>query len=61
MHFDNDSIQSMLVCTDHFQLRRTFIRHDDQYLEQIIEMRTATHPAQGYLEHTRVIYTKQKL
>ncbi|VDK86889.1 unnamed protein product [Onchocerca ochengi] len=41
-------------------LRRTFIKHDDQYLEQIIEMRTATHPKQGYLEHTRVIYTKQK-
>ncbi|KHN81504.1 Uncharacterized protein C28H8.5 [Toxocara canis] len=41
-------------------LRRTFIKHDDQYLEQIIEMRTATHPVQGYLEHTRVIYTKQK-
>uniref|UniRef100_A0A915BB55 THAP4-like heme-binding beta-barrel domain-containing protein n=1 Tax=Parascaris univalens TaxID=6257 RepID=A0A915BB55_PARUN len=41
-------------------LRRTFIKHDDHYLEQIIEMRTATHPIQGYLEHTRVIYTKQK-
>ncbi|VBB32030.1 unnamed protein product, partial [Acanthocheilonema viteae] len=41
-------------------LRRTFIKHDDQYLEQIIEMRTATHPTHGYLEHTRVIYTKQK-
>lgn len=39
-------------------LRRTFIKHDDTYLEQVIEMRTATHPSQGYLEHTRVIYTK---
>ena len=43
-----------------FQLRRTFIRHDDRYLEQVIEMRTATHPKVGYLEHTRVIYTRQK-
>ncbi|KAK0397450.1 hypothetical protein QR680_002133 [Steinernema hermaphroditum] len=42
-------------------LRRTFIKHDDTYMEQIIEMRTATHPAHGYLEHTRVIYTKQKM
>uniref|UniRef100_A0A7E4V2E0 THAP4_heme-bd domain-containing protein n=1 Tax=Panagrellus redivivus TaxID=6233 RepID=A0A7E4V2E0_PANRE len=41
-------------------LRRTFIKHDDTYMEQILEMRTATHPKQGYLEHTRVIYTKQK-
>ncbi|VDM61048.1 unnamed protein product [Angiostrongylus costaricensis] len=41
-------------------LRRTFIRHDDRYMEQILEMRTATHPKSGYLEHTRVIYTKQK-
>ncbi|CAJ0569083.1 unnamed protein product, partial [Mesorhabditis spiculigera] len=39
-------------------LRRTFVRHDDRYLEQVIEMRTATHPKQGYLEHTRVVYTK---
>uniref|UniRef100_A0A914V5R0 THAP4-like heme-binding beta-barrel domain-containing protein n=1 Tax=Plectus sambesii TaxID=2011161 RepID=A0A914V5R0_9BILA len=39
-------------------LRRTFIKHDDRYLEQILEMRTATHPHSGYLEHTRVIYTK---
>lgn len=44
-----------------FQLRRTFIKHDDTYMEQILEMRTATHPKQGYLEHTRVIYTKQKM
>uniref|UniRef100_A0AC35GSY9 THAP4-like heme-binding beta-barrel domain-containing protein n=1 Tax=Panagrolaimus sp. PS1159 TaxID=55785 RepID=A0AC35GSY9_9BILA len=42
-------------------LRRTFIKHDDTYMEQILEMRTATHPKQGYLEHTRVIYTKQKM
>ncbi|KAL6723177.1 hypothetical protein Aduo_018207 [Ancylostoma duodenale] len=41
-------------------LRRTFIRHDDRYMEQVIEMRTATHPKSGYLEHTRVIYTRQK-
>ncbi|CAI4233213.1 unnamed protein product [Auanema sp. JU1783] len=41
-------------------LRRTFLRHDDRYMEQVIEMRTATHPKTGYLEHTRVIYTKQK-
>uniref|UniRef100_A0A914CYA9 THAP4-like heme-binding beta-barrel domain-containing protein n=1 Tax=Acrobeloides nanus TaxID=290746 RepID=A0A914CYA9_9BILA len=41
-------------------LRRTFIRHDDNYMEQLLEMRTATHPKQGYLEHTRIIYTKQK-
>ncbi|CAJ0947162.1 unnamed protein product, partial [Mesorhabditis belari] len=40
-------------------LRRTFIRHDDRFLEQVIEMRTATHPKIGYLEHTRVVYTKQ--
>ncbi|KJH43942.1 hypothetical protein DICVIV_10026 [Dictyocaulus viviparus] len=40
-------------------LRRTFIRHDDRYMEQILEMRTATHPKSGYLEHTRVIYMKQ--
>ncbi|ULT83456.1 hypothetical protein L5515_018444 [Caenorhabditis briggsae] len=41
-------------------LRRTFIRHDDRYMEQVIEMRTATHPKVGYLEHTRVVYTKLK-
>ncbi|CAJ0609134.1 unnamed protein product [Cylicocyclus nassatus] len=41
-------------------LRRTFIKHDDRYMEQVLEMRTATHPKSGYLEHTRVIYTKQK-
>ncbi|WKX92539.1 hypothetical protein Q1695_010517 [Nippostrongylus brasiliensis] len=41
-------------------LRRTFIKHDDRYMEQILEMRTATHPKSGYLEHTRVIYTRQK-
>ncbi|KAK6766160.1 hypothetical protein RB195_025829 [Necator americanus] len=41
-------------------LRRTFIRHDDRYMEQVLEMRTATHPKSGYLEHTRVIYTRQK-
>ncbi|GMT06290.1 hypothetical protein PENTCL1PPCAC_28464, partial [Pristionchus entomophagus] len=41
-------------------LRRTFIRHDDRYMEQILEMRTATHPKSGYLEHTRVIYTRKK-
>ncbi|PAV75670.1 hypothetical protein WR25_15166 [Diploscapter pachys] len=41
-------------------LRRTFIRHDDRYMEQILEMRTATHPKSGYLEHTRVAYTKMK-
>uniref|UniRef100_A0A1I7XNN3 Hypoxia up-regulated protein 1 n=1 Tax=Heterorhabditis bacteriophora TaxID=37862 RepID=A0A1I7XNN3_HETBA len=35
-------------------LRRTFIRHDDRYMEQVIEMRTATHPKTGYLEHTRI-------
>uniref|UniRef100_A0A915MBP8 Hypoxia up-regulated protein 1 n=1 Tax=Meloidogyne javanica TaxID=6303 RepID=A0A915MBP8_MELJA len=35
-------------------LRRTFIKHDDTYMEQILEMRTATHPRLGYLEHTRV-------
>jgi hypothetical protein len=29
-------------------------------MEQLLEMRTATHPKQGYLEHTRIIYTKQK-
>lgn len=28
-------------------------------MEQILEMRTATHPKRGYIEHTRVIYTKQ--
>ncbi|CAD6193333.1 unnamed protein product [Caenorhabditis auriculariae] len=39
-------------------LRRTFIRHDDRYMEQVIEMRTATHPKVGYLEHTRVVYTR---
>ncbi|CEF60230.1 Si:ch211-105d4.5 [Strongyloides ratti] len=39
-------------------LRRTFIRHDETYLEQIIEMRTATHPRTGLLGHTRVIYTR---
>uniref|UniRef100_A0A0K0FHP1 Si:ch211-105d4.5 (inferred by orthology to a zebrafish protein) n=1 Tax=Strongyloides venezuelensis TaxID=75913 RepID=A0A0K0FHP1_STRVS len=39
-------------------LRRTFIRHDETYLEQIIEMRTATHPKTGLLGHTRVIYTR---
>ncbi|KAH7697977.1 Protein C52G5.2 [Aphelenchoides avenae] len=42
-------------------LRRTFIKHDDTYMEQILEMRTATHPKSGYLEHTRVIYTRQTL
>ncbi|CAD5221036.1 unnamed protein product [Bursaphelenchus xylophilus] len=42
-------------------LRRTFIMHDDTYMEQIIEMRTATHPKTGYLEHTRVVYTKHSL
>ncbi|VDL78955.1 unnamed protein product [Nippostrongylus brasiliensis] len=36
-------------------LRRTFIKHDDRYMEQILEMRTATHPKSGYLEHTRDI------
>ncbi|GMR60683.1 hypothetical protein PMAYCL1PPCAC_30878, partial [Pristionchus mayeri] len=41
-------------------LRRTFIRHDDRFMEQILEMRTATHPKSGYLEHTRVIYTRKK-
>uniref|UniRef100_A0A0N5AY76 DUF1794 domain-containing protein n=1 Tax=Syphacia muris TaxID=451379 RepID=A0A0N5AY76_9BILA len=41
-------------------LRRTFILHNNNYLEQIIEMRTATHPKQGLLEHTRIIYKKQK-
>ncbi|VDM72361.1 unnamed protein product, partial [Strongylus vulgaris] len=41
-------------------LRRTFIKHDDRYMEQVLEMRTATHPKSGYLEHTRVIYTRQK-
>uniref|UniRef100_A0A7I4YNF6 THAP4_heme-bd domain-containing protein n=1 Tax=Haemonchus contortus TaxID=6289 RepID=A0A7I4YNF6_HAECO len=41
-------------------LRRTFIRHDDRYMEQVLEMRTATHPKTGYLEHTRVIYTRMK-
>ncbi|KAI6215012.1 hypothetical protein M3Y94_00335100 [Aphelenchoides besseyi] len=40
-------------------LRRTFILHDDQYLEQILEMRTATHPKSGYLEHARVVYTRK--
>uniref|UniRef100_A0A915CVK1 THAP4-like heme-binding beta-barrel domain-containing protein n=1 Tax=Ditylenchus dipsaci TaxID=166011 RepID=A0A915CVK1_9BILA len=40
-------------------LRRTFIKHDDTYMEQILEMRTATHPKLGYLEHTRVIYSRQ--
>uniref|UniRef100_A0A914HKC0 THAP4-like heme-binding beta-barrel domain-containing protein n=1 Tax=Globodera rostochiensis TaxID=31243 RepID=A0A914HKC0_GLORO len=25
-------------------LRRTFIKHDDTYMEQVLEMRTATHP-----------------
>ncbi|KAF7632765.1 DUF1794 domain-containing protein [Meloidogyne graminicola] len=39
-------------------LRRTFIKHDDTFMEQILEMRTATHPRLGYLEHTRVVYTK---
>uniref|UniRef100_A0A1I8C0X1 Major capsid protein n=1 Tax=Meloidogyne hapla TaxID=6305 RepID=A0A1I8C0X1_MELHA len=39
-------------------LRRTFIKHDDTYMEQILEMRTATHPRLGYLEHTRVVYTR---
>ncbi|KAI3407705.1 hypothetical protein GPALN_014358 [Globodera pallida] len=39
-------------------LRRTFIKHDDTYMEQVLEMRTATHPKVGYMEHTRVIYTK---
>uniref|UniRef100_A0A915CUU0 THAP4-like heme-binding beta-barrel domain-containing protein n=1 Tax=Ditylenchus dipsaci TaxID=166011 RepID=A0A915CUU0_9BILA len=38
---------------------RTFIKHDDTYMEQILEMRTATHPKLGYLEHTRVIYSRQ--
>jgi hypothetical protein len=42
----------------YLQLRRTFIRHDKTYLEQIVEMRTATHPDSGLLEHLRVIYTK---
>ncbi|VDD89927.1 unnamed protein product [Enterobius vermicularis] len=41
-------------------LRRTFLLHSEMYLEQVIEMRTATHPIQGYLEHSRVVYTKQK-
>ncbi|MFH4974244.1 hypothetical protein AB6A40_000953 [Gnathostoma spinigerum] len=41
-------------------LRRTFIKHDNDYLEQILEMRTATHPSKGYIEHARVMYTKQK-
>uniref|UniRef100_A0AC35U8S5 DUF1794 domain-containing protein n=1 Tax=Rhabditophanes sp. KR3021 TaxID=114890 RepID=A0AC35U8S5_9BILA len=41
-------------------LRRTFIKHDDQYMEQVIEMRTATHPNAGYLGHTRVVYTRPK-
>lgn len=40
-------------------LRRTFIFHDSQYLEQILEMRTATHPKTGYLEHARVVYTRK--
>ena len=40
-------------------LRRTFIKHDDKYMEQVLEMRTATHPKNGYLEHTRVIYTRK--
>jgi hypothetical protein len=40
-------------------LRRTFIFHDNQYLEQVLEMRTATHPRTGYLEHARVVYTKK--
>jgi len=39
-------------------LRRTFTRHDDLYMEQVLEMRTATHPKDGLLEHTRVIYQK---
>lgn len=39
-------------------LRRTFIKHDDVYLEQVLEMRTATHPKTGLLEHTRVIYQR---
>lgn len=43
------------------QLRRTFIRHDDTYMEQVLEMRTATHPKSGYLEHTRVVYTRHPL
>jgi len=39
-------------------LRRTFTRHDDLYMEQVLEMRTATHPKSGTQEHTRVIYQK---
>ncbi len=43
-----------------FQLRRTFTKHDNVYMEQVLEMRTATHPKTGLLEHTRVIYRKVK-
>uniref|UniRef100_A0A0N4ZQ35 DUF1794 domain-containing protein n=1 Tax=Parastrongyloides trichosuri TaxID=131310 RepID=A0A0N4ZQ35_PARTI len=41
-------------------LRRTFIKVGNDHMEQILEMRTATHPETGLLKHSKVVYTRIK-
>ncbi|CEF62761.1 Si:ch211-105d4.5 [Strongyloides ratti] len=41
-------------------LRRTFVKVGDNYMEQILEMRTATHPETGLLRHSKVVYSRIK-
>uniref|UniRef100_A0AC35TVQ9 DUF1794 domain-containing protein n=1 Tax=Rhabditophanes sp. KR3021 TaxID=114890 RepID=A0AC35TVQ9_9BILA len=41
-------------------LHRTFIKHGPSHMEQILQMRTATDPTNGVLQHSKVIYERIK-